>query len=236
MTPKKHEQYSKHFVANLLEPQGDLDIDYQIIPDMLADIYFRPASTAHFFPLGLLGKIVIRPCLIELFRLPATHIEVQTSLHKLFTQRNKLLNEAQQNNESLKEEQLPHLWIIASLISDSSLAFFGAKHKRQWCKGVYLCGDAEGLRTTIVNINRLPPTPETLLMRLLGRGKIQRQAIKDVLSLNSDLPLRHHVEELLYNWHTHLKAQDKLTKDDKYLLMSLSELVKKRQRKMSGGK
>lgn len=228
MTPKKHHQYSKHFVAALLEPLGEVDIDYPIIPGMSADIYFKPvpAPGAKFSTLGLLGKIVmVQPCLIETFRLPATPIDVQTSLHKLFTLRNKLVDEA--HNPSLKEEQLPHLWIIASLVSDSLLSFFGAKHKRQWCKGVYLCGDAQGFRTAIVNINRLPPTPETLLMRLLGRGKIQRQAIKEVLGLKSDNSLREPLEELLYNWYTLLKAENKLTKDEKYLLVSLSELVKK---------
>jgi len=68
-----------------------------------------------------------------------------------------------------------------------------------WCEGVYFCADR--FRTVIVAINRLPLTPETLLLRLFGNGTTQRQAIKEMLAFPKSNALRNHVEYLLYRWH-----------------------------------
>ncbi len=46
-----------------------------------------PAVNADFHPLGLLGKITAKPCLIEPFRNPPNKIELQTGIQKLFTPR-----------------------------------------------------------------------------------------------------------------------------------------------------
>jgi len=35
MTRKKHDQYSKQFVAELLEPQGEVQVNYEIPPGKL---------------------------------------------------------------------------------------------------------------------------------------------------------------------------------------------------------
>ena len=123
---------------------------------------------------------------------------------------------------------MPRLWILASSASDNFLDFFGAKlDLPSLCEGVYFC--AEGFRTAIVAINRLPPTPETLLLRLLGKGATQQQAIKEMLTFPKDDALRNHVEYLLYRWLMYLEAQDGLTEDDQELLMNLSEIVEQRQ-------
>ncbi|MGF1527864.1 MAG: hypothetical protein ACFCBW_13900 [Candidatus Competibacterales bacterium] len=37
-----------------------------------------------------------------------------------------------------------------------------------------------GLRASVVAINGLPPGPETRILRLLGRGRVQRQAMAEV--------------------------------------------------------
>jgi hypothetical protein len=43
--------------------------------------------------------------------------------------------------------------------------------KAGWLSGVHFLPDA--LRTAIVAIHQLPQTPETLWLRLLGRGSVQ---------------------------------------------------------------
>ncbi|MEK8021502.1 MAG: hypothetical protein VSS75_031890 [Candidatus Parabeggiatoa sp.] len=202
MTREKYDQYSKQFVADILEPKGDAKIQYEIHPGEAhqADVYFVPAPGADFHPLGLLGKIAAKPCLIEPFRNPPSKIELQTCVQKLLTLRTELLNKVKRDNKSLEdkdkkslqEEELPRLWILASSASDNLLDFFGAKvDLPNWCEGVYFC--AEGFRTAIVAINRLPPTPETLLLRLLGKGATQQQAIKEMLAFPKDNALRNHV-------------------------------------------
>ncbi len=131
MTRKKHDQYSKQFVAGLLESQGETHTNYEIPPGEAhyADIYFVPAPDADFKKLGLLGKIATKPCLIEPFRNQPTKIEVQSCLLKLFTLRSEIINQAgrvkenESENKSLKEEKLPFLWILATSVSDNLLKF-----------------------------------------------------------------------------------------------------------------
>ncbi|MDM8558432.1 hypothetical protein [Candidatus Parabeggiatoa sp. HSG14] len=129
-----------------------------------------------------MGKIASHPCLLEPFRSPPTKIEIQTCLQKLFTLRSELLNEQERykkslpdserkNVKALPEKELPHLWILATEASDNSLNALGGKSKQGWCEGIYFLADT--LRTAIVSINRLPKTPETLLLRLLGKGETQ---------------------------------------------------------------
>jgi hypothetical protein len=52
---------------------------------------------------------------------------------------------------------------------------FGASTHADWSEGIYFLHP--GLRSAIISINRLPVNPNTLWLRLLGRGKTQQQAI-----------------------------------------------------------
>lgn len=89
--------------------------------------------------------------------------------------------------------------------------------------GVYFLGDA--LRTAIVAIHQLPQTPETLWLRILGRGSVQSQAI--VVEL-SRLPLNHPYKqaalELVYNLRQNLRINQNLESDDRELIMRLEPL------------
>ena len=88
---------------------------------------------------------------------------------------------------------------------------------------MYFCG-ANVNRTLIVAINQLPPTPETLLLRLLGSGTTQKQAIEEIRTFPEDNALRNHVEGLLLRWRICITAQENLTQDDKEILMNLSNI------------
>jgi hypothetical protein len=60
----------------------------------------------------------------------------------------------------------------------------------------------------IVVIHQLPVTPETLLLRLLGRGKVQTRAISEVESLRSNDRLKSIILEQLYNLQQNLFVQN----------------------------
>jgi hypothetical protein len=101
------------------------------------------------------------------------------------------------------------------------LNFFEAKLKlSQWGEGVYFLN--QGLRTAIVVADQLAAAPETLWLRILGKGKTQQQAIDEVMAFPKGNALRSNVLELLSIWHINLKTKNKLTTDDKELLMNLS--------------
>jgi hypothetical protein len=121
---------------------------------------------------------------------------------------------------------------LATSASDNLLNFFGGELKlKDWCKGIYFCGPL-GFRTAIVALNRLPATPDTLLLRLLGKGQTQLKAIEEVRALKPDNPLRDQVEYLLFRWHICVKTQDELSQDEKELLMNTSEMVEEYQQKI----
>jgi hypothetical protein len=89
------------------------------------------------------------------------------------------------------------------------------------------------IRSAIVAINQLPKTPDTLLLRLLGKGVTQQQAIDEIRAFPADSALRNYVEGLLYRWNICIESQETLlTTDDKELLMNISEIVKERQDKI----
>jgi hypothetical protein len=49
--------------------------------------------------------------------------------------------------------------------------------------------------------------PETLLLRLLGKGETQKQAIEEIRTFPEDDALRQHIEGLLYRWRIYVEAQ-----------------------------
>jgi len=67
MTRQKHDQYSKQFLAELLESQMH-KYNMKFASLSLIIVYFVPAPDANFQTLGLLGQIAARPCIIEPYR------------------------------------------------------------------------------------------------------------------------------------------------------------------------
>ncbi len=100
--------------------------------------------------------------------------------------------------------------------------FRGMANEKNWPSGVYFLG--EEFSTTIVVIHQLPRTSETLWLRILGKGTVQKQAINELAALPADDPLRVNTLELLYNLRTILEANQPLELEDQELIMELSPL------------
>ncbi|MDF5740268.1 hypothetical protein [Nostoc sp. S13] len=80
-----------------------------------------------------------------------------------------------------------------------------------------------GVRAAIVAINKLQRTPDTLWFRLLGRGKVQIQAVNELVALLRENLLRRNVLEMVYRWRISVMTQTDLTEDDQELIMNLTE-------------
>jgi flagellar biosynthesis/type III secretory pathway protein FliH len=83
---------------------------------------------------------------------------------------------------------------------------------------------AEYLRTAIVAIHQLPIIPETLWLRIIGRGNVQKQAIDELEALTPDNPFRKAALELLYNLQQNLQVTQNQDEEDRELLMRLAPL------------
>ncbi|MCZ8128477.1 MAG: Rpn family recombination-promoting nuclease/putative transposase, partial [Microcystis sp. LE19-114.1B] len=97
----------------------------------------------------------------------------------------------------------------------------GAKLDQDWPEGVYFLPSL--YRTAIIAINQLPVTAETLWLRLLGRGKTQNQAVRELLELPQGNAFRENVLELLISWRVSMEINNILETEDREVFMTLSQ-------------
>ncbi|XWK88428.1 MAG: hypothetical protein U7127_30315 [Phormidium sp.] len=95
-----------------------------------------------------------------------------------------------------------------------------------WVSGVYFLHPH--LKTGVVVIHQLPVTQETLWLRILGKGRVQQQAIDELAALPENDPLRIVVLELLSNLKTILEVSQNLEPEEQDLIMRLSPLYEQR--------
>jgi hypothetical protein len=131
--------------------------------------------------------------------------------------------QARRSDERVQENQLPRLWILASSASEALLNSFRVQlDEEHWGQGVYFLADS--LRTAIVSINQLPVTPNTLWLRILGKGRVQQQAIQELAALPRENALRARALELLFSWSISIEGREDLDEEDRALIMQLSPL------------
>jgi hypothetical protein len=97
-----------------------------------------------------------------------------------------------------------------------------AQLQPNWGEGVYFL--PEGFGTAIVVIHQLPAIPETLWLRLLGRGGTRERAIDELTRLSPNNPLKSDSLNLLYNLSRNLEALSKKTQEDREFIMRLAPL------------
>ena len=226
MTRFIHDQFAKDYLEQLLSPYGEVQAPRRVAGEVRQiDVWFAPnlsESTDASETLGLLGRLAATPSIFEPFRNPATANEISDCLLKLWEIRGELQREANRNNTNISESALPKLWILTPTESAGILSGFGAIINDNWLPGVYLM--PEYLRTGIVVIHQLPRTPETLWVRILGKGNVQKQAIDEVVALSKDNPLRSNAIKLLYNLRKNLQINDIPEEEDRELIMRLAPL------------
>jgi hypothetical protein len=119
----------------------------------------------------------------------------------------------------------PFLWILTPTFSDRLQREFCVRTKLDWGPGIYFLPNPD--HTAIVVIHELPRTLETLWLRLLGRDRVQADAITELLALPPDHPYGletlHHVTVLQAN----LRARQTRNKAIHEVIMSISTSYKK---------
>lgn len=225
MTRFIHDQFAKDYLEELLKPYGEVKAASRVAGEVREiDVLFLPANerTTNLDILGLLGQIATYPAILEPFRNAASEEEICDCLLKLLEVRGALQREANRNKISVTKSSIPKLWILTPTASPSLLAGFNTTQKSGWLPGIHFLG--ETLRTAIVAIHQLPRTNETLWLRILGRGRVQQQAIDELEALPSNHPFRSSTLELLYNLQQNLVMSQTSEEDDRELVMRLAPL------------
>ena len=184
--------------------------------------------------LGLLGRFAEYPAILEPFRNAAPADEICDCIIKVLEVKAKLRREAKANKIKLQEEKIPKLWVLTPTASETILSSFNVIQKQGWLPGIYFLGDS--LRSAIVAIHQLPTISETLWLRLLGRGRVQEQAILELQDLPPSNPFQKATLKLVYNLRENLKANQNLEEDDRELIMRLKPLYQQdRERAIQEG-
>ncbi len=228
MSKFPHDDFAKAYLTELLSTIGKATPNRPLKNETrLADLWFEinPKFAERRAELGLLGELLTRDALIEVFRNPATPVEIRTCQSKLSTLETELLNKAKRNKETLLEYQLPYLWLIMPTASETIHEGFGTIGTE--ISGVYHFPSLQ--RTGLIVVHQLPKTENTLFLRVLGRAGEQRRAIEEVVR-HPVSPLYTSIEELLANYRTDLENLRPITAEEEELIMNLSTAyLKKRE-------
>jgi Domain of unknown function (DUF4351) len=225
MTRFPHDQFAKDFLESLLSPLGEVQTSLKVSGEVREmDVYFTPNPNEKITSdLGLLAQCAETATVFEPFRSSVKLPQIRGCMSKLFDLHNYLIREAKKNKQpEPKEEKLPKLWILTPTLSVDLLESLGAKSAESWGEGVYLLSPA--LKTGIIVIHQLPQTPASLWFRLLGKGKVQSQAIDEVAALPPDNPYRQNALDLLGNLKVILEARAIIEPEEQNLIMQLSPL------------
>ncbi|MBD2446382.1 hypothetical protein H6G76_04240 [Nostoc sp. FACHB-152] len=230
MTRFPYDQFAKDYLQELLQPLGTIETSRKVSAEIREiDVYFAPTSpsTSDKLELGLLGKIASAPALIEPFRNAATITEIRSCLNKLFDIFAQIKRQTKVDHNRVAESELPRLWILSPTASESILeGFRTSQDLENWEVGVHFFG--EYFRTAIVAIHQLPRIEETLWLRLLGKGRVQQQAIDELEALPQDNPLRAKAIDLLLSLKTTLEVNQNIDQEDRDLIMRLSPIYEQK--------
>ena len=226
MTRFPHDQFAKDCLESLLSPLGQVQTSLKISSEVREmDVYFTPdPSLLPAADLGLLGQCASTPAVFEPYRNSVKVPQIRACMSKLYDLHSQLIREARRNQQpEPSEDTLPILWILTPTLSANILESCGARLELEtWGEGVYLLPPAQ--KTGIIVLHQLPKTPATIWFRLLGKERVQAQAIDEVRALPADHPSRDNALELLGNLRVILEARETIEPDEQELIMQLSPL------------
>ena len=225
MTRFIHDQFAKDYLEELLKPYGEVQAASQVAGEIREiDVLFTPfpTQTTNVELLGLLGKLATTPAIFEPFRNPAGTEEICDCLLKSLEVRGALRRAAKREQTNKTKIKIPKLWILTPTASRNIISGFSETTKPDSLPGIYYL--AKSLHAAIVVIHQLPQTQETLWLRLLGRGTVQKRAIDELAALPLNQPYVKITLELLYNLQKNLKINQSSQTEDQELIMRLAPL------------
>jgi hypothetical protein len=225
MTKFGHDIFAKDALEVFLSPWGTATPQFQVVSEVrYLDMYFVPTDASADVPmLGLLWKCAATGAAFEAFRCPVRNHELRSTMGKLFNVHEKIIRDAkQQKLPEPKLKELPRLWVITPTMSKLKLKENNViKEEDEWGAGIYLLG--ENQRTGIIVVHQLPETPETVWLRILGRGKVQQAAIDEIESLPADSPYRDETLKLFVKLKITLESRNDREPNETELMMRLAE-------------
>ncbi len=231
MTRTLHDSFAKDCMKELLSDFGDVETEKQITGEVREiDLFFQPHPTAleDLKALGLLGRMVSRPAILEPFRNAVPQWDICNCREKRFRLEAEFRRQANQkaqkrsNSEQkiLTKFERPFVWILTPTFSQKQQDDFLVRQKKQWGQGIYFLAEPD--LTAVVAIHHLPKTLDTLFLRLLGREQVQADAVKELLALPPQHPYRQETLRHISVLQINLQLRQNKTKDSREVIMNLA--------------
>ena len=224
MTNTPHDQFAKRYLKGMLSPFAEeviISYELPVGEAQQVDVWFMPQSRQPIPELGCLGQMTIAPTLLEVFRNPLSDDDLFSCIEKLCKVRGEWKRTAKREKLKIQQPDHPQLWMIVPTASQERLRGCNVLPKEEWGDGFFFMGDT--LRVGFVVVHQLPVVQETLLLRLLGKGSVQRQAIAELLQL-PEQPLKTMVLENLTKLQIMLKKRQSRTQDEQELMLNIDVL------------
>jgi predicted HTH domain antitoxin len=228
MSQFPHDDFAKTYLTELLSVIGKARPNRPFKSEtQFADLWFElnPKLAANRHLLGLLGQLLDRNSLIEVFRNPAAPIEIRTCQSKFSRLETELTRKARKKKQTLQERDLPAVWLLMPTASEAILGGFSLVPTD--IPGIYRFPTMQHMGLIVVH--QLPKTPDTLWIRILGREGNQRRAIEELTQHHNDSDLYASIEELLTSYRADLENRRQLTPEDEELIMNLSAAYLQKQ-------
>ncbi|MCG8422245.1 MAG: hypothetical protein MJE77_30355 [Proteobacteria bacterium] len=174
------DQLTKAILTAVLDSVTQLETNYEIRGHALvADVWVEPdpEHESDLKALGVLGRMLdLGPCLIEPYSGVPRASEIHSCILKQYS-----LNHARRRDaraEGKPAPSFPRLWVIATGSPDSVIEEMELRQMVDWPEGLF-CGRPFDPFHLLV-VRKLPITPETLLVRFMGRGDTFREAVREL--------------------------------------------------------
>jgi len=191
----RDDQFAKNVLRDALSRACAAETEVEVLAaTQKIDVYSvpDPARAAERAQMGLLGDLSAEPSLFEPFHDTPTLRKVRRCINKQHTWHHELERRARAAAgsppadtdlaESAQEAVIfPALVVISPGRPETALDAYGCKPVRP---GVYHA--VWGLALRVIVLAELPRTRETLLLRLLGAGRLLREALTDLAALSDD--------------------------------------------------
>jgi hypothetical protein len=223
MSEFPHDEFTKDYLTELLSTIGTAVPNKVVKSERReGDMWFernpKLSIAAQRKQLGLMGQLLTRDSLIEVFRNPATAFEIRSCKGKLIDIEGGMVRAAKRRQETLTEGALPLLWLIMPTASDEIRQGFGFRKSR--IPGVYRSPKLD--RVGLIVVHQLLVTEETLWLRVLGRSSNQEMAIQELVTKPDRSALYNSIEEILASYRAKLEDNRSITPEDEEFIMNLS--------------
>jgi hypothetical protein len=188
----RSDQFAKNILRDALSRASAAETEVEVLAStQKIDVYCvpDPARDGERAQMGVLGELSAEPSLFEPFRNTPTLREIRRCVCKQHTWHNELERRARASSgassdadpDAPPELPFPALVAIGPGRPETVLGAYGCTPVSP---GVYHA--VWGLEMRVVVLAELPRTRETLLLRLLGAGRLLREALTDLAALSDD--------------------------------------------------